>query len=140
MTEKATLIDPSGEGKRAGVFDNPPETVPASVISFLRLAEREGSYATLTDRTRERIELRFLEGLKEVQIAKRQNVSKQAVSQTLKMFPGMLYKKMEKDVYFRRTQISFREILLRYSDCMVYFQEQRKPKAPDSKRPFYPVV
>lgn len=108
------------------VFDNPHSNAPKEAIAFLRLAEREGAYGRLSERTRQRLELRFLEGLSISEIAEIQDVTKQAVSQTLTMFPNMLYKQMTKDNYMGRTTISFREILGTYSDYLVYLQKTGK--------------
>lgn len=99
---------------------------PREVISFLKLAERQGAYGKLSPKRREILEMRFAEGLSQVQIARRYGISKQAVSQSLKLSPESLYKQMTRDVITHRTPISFREILAAYSDYRIYLDGKKK--------------
>ncbi len=125
MIETETSFGIKPEGPSESVFVNPPEGAVMPVISLLRLAEREGVYATLSDKARERLEMYFLTGLPITKIAGIQHVSKQAVNQTIRKAPEMLYKKMTKDVVMRKTTISYREILGIYSDYRIYLAAKK---------------
>lgn len=112
--------------KPKSAFETVAPTAAPEVIAFLRLAEREGAYGLLSERTRQRLEMHYLHGQSLKEIADMQQVSKQAVSQTLRLSPESLFKQMTKDVNARRTPISFREILAAYSGYRIYLDENKK--------------
>ena len=97
------------------VFKTTVPNAPSALIRFLKLAEKEGAYEQLSQKRKQTLQMRFVEGLSMPQIAERLEISKQAVSQALMLTPESLYKKMLKDVNSYRTNISFTEILAAYS-------------------------
>lgn len=107
-------------------FDTVASGAATEVIAFLRLAEREGAYARLSEKRRKTLEMRYADGLTMPQIANILEISKQAVSQSLKLSPESLFKQMTKDVIARRTPISFREILSAYSGYRIYLDKNKK--------------
>jgi len=102
--------------------------VQSAVVTFLKLAEREGAYSLLSERTRQRLDMHFLQGMSLTEIAGFQKVTKQAISQSLKLAPETLYKQMTKDVVQRRTTISFKEILSAYSAYRIYYDAKKKKR------------
>lgn len=91
------------------VFETTARSAPA-LIRLLQLAEREGAYAKLTPRRKEVLQKYYVEGLSLTQIAVGYGISKQAVSQSLRLIPESLYQQMLKDVNRYATHIGFTEI------------------------------
>ena len=112
--------------KPKSVFETIAPIAAPEVIGLLKLAEREGAYEKLSEKTRQRLEMHFLEGMSITKIADIQKVSKQAVSQSLRLTPESLYKKMTKDVFMRRTNIPFTEILRVYSAYRIESDAKKK--------------
>lgn len=110
------------------VFEVVSPNAPIEVVAFLKLAKREGAYDLLSEKARQRLEMYYLEGKTEKEIASIHQVSKQAISQTLRLTPESLYKKMTMDVNAYKTFISFREILAAYSDYRIYFESRKRSK------------
>lgn len=107
------------------IFDNPHLNAPKEAITFLKLAEREGAYSLLSERTRQRLEMYYLHGKSLKEIADIHHVSKQAVSQTLKLSPESLFKQMIRDVIAYRTPISLKEISDAYSGYRIYLDKNK---------------
>lgn len=128
MTERQTgnNLIPSDLERRHSVFEAAVPTSPPALIEFLKLSERQGAYANLSLQTRRILQMRYVEGLNLPQIGDVIGVSKQAVSQTLRLTPESLYKKMTKDVVMRRTNIPFSTILLAYSDYRIELDVRKK--------------
>jgi DNA-directed RNA polymerase specialized sigma24 family protein len=101
---------------------------PPAMVAFLKLAAREGAYSLLSERIRQRLDMHFLQGMSLTEIAGFQKVTKQAISQSLKLAPESLYKQMSKDVVHRRTTISFKEILSAYSAYRIYYDAKKKKR------------
>ena len=100
-----------------------PNAAP-EVIALFRLAEREGAYAKLTPRRKEVLQKYYVQGLSMPQIADGYGVSKQAISQSLRLTPESLYKQMRKDIFARRTSVQFSEVIATYSDYRVYLAKK----------------
>jgi predicted DNA-binding protein YlxM (UPF0122 family) len=92
------------------VFETTAPGSPPALVAFLQLAEIEGAYAKLTSKRREILEKYYVAGLSQVQIAGDFHVSKQAISQSLRLSPESLYQQMLVDVVMHRTNIPFEEI------------------------------
>ncbi len=112
--------------KPQGAFEIVAPGAAPEIIALLRLAEREGAYARLSDKRRKTLQMRYVDGLSHAQIAEEFGISKQAVSQTLKLTPESLYRQMTRDVNTYRTPISFREILATYSAYRIYLDKKKK--------------
>lgn len=112
--------------KPKSVFEAAVPTSPPALIELLKLSERQGAYANLSLQTRRILQMRYVEGLNLPQIGDVIGVSKQAVSQTLRLTPESLYKKMTKDVVMRRTNIPFSTILLAYSNYRIELDVGKK--------------
>jgi DNA-directed RNA polymerase specialized sigma subunit len=126
MTERQQSNNLSIEVRKRSTFDSPHPDCPKEIIDLLKLAEREGAYGKLSEKRRKTLEMRFVEGLTMPQIGDVLQISKQAVSQTLKDAPESLYKLMVKDAISYRTHVSFREILATYSAYKVYLDGLKK--------------
>nr|MBI5456092.1 hypothetical protein [Candidatus Levybacteria bacterium] len=114
--------------KSKSVFEIVSPKAAPEIITLLRLAEREGAYARLTPRRKEILQKYYVEGQSMPQIADGYGVSKQAISQSLRLTPESLFKQMTKDVSARRTPISFREVLATYADYRVYLDKKKKSR------------
>lgn len=126
MTERETSNNFKIEVRKKSAFDSSHKDSPKEIIDLLRLAEREGAYANLSEKRKRTLEMRFVEGLTMPQIGDVLKISKQAISKTLKLTPESLYKQMTKDVVTYRTNISFKEILATYSAYRVYLDGRKK--------------
>lgn len=126
MTERFRL--PESFKRPIGAFENVSPNTPIELVNLLRLAEREGAYSRLSEKRKKTLEMRLVEGLSMPQIASVLKISKQAVSQTLKLAPQSLYKQMLKDVVTYRTHIRFDEILAVYSDYGLYLNRKKKSR------------
>ena len=127
MTERESgqNISPETKAKTQSAFDTPTLAVSLEVIAFLKLAEKEGAYSLLSERTRQRLEMYYLQGKSLKEIADIHHVSKQAVSQTLKLSPESLFKQMIRDVIAYRTPISLKEISDAYSGYRIYLDKNK---------------
>lgn len=114
MTEREIGILSTEQVQRSAFESFHPESPPA-LIEFLRFSEREGAYGNLSLRTKRALKMRYVEGLDMSQIGDVLEVSKQAVSQSLKHAPETLYRKMTEDVVMRRTHVLYSQILMAYS-------------------------
>lgn len=130
MTERESgqNISPETKAKTQSAFDTPTLAVSLEVIAFLKLAEKEGAYSLLSERTRQRLEMYYLQGKSLKEIADIHHVSKQAVSQTLKLSPESLFKQMIRDVIAYRTPISLKEISAAYSGYRIYLDKNKNRK------------
>lgn len=126
MTEREQSNNINIEVRKTSAFNSLHPDSPKEIVDLLKLAEREGAYGRLSEKRRRTLEMRFVEGLTMSQIGDVLEISKQAVSQTLKDAPESLYKLMVKDVVTYRTHVSFREILATYSAYRIYVDGIKK--------------
>lgn len=109
MVENGSRNLPKDLVRTQSVFETTAHRAPA-LMRLFQLAEREGAWEKLTQRRKEVLQKYYVEGLSQVQIAKGYGISKQAVSQSLRLAPESLYQQMLKDVNRYATYISFAEI------------------------------
>lgn len=114
MIERETRTLPTNQIRGSSFESFHPESPPA-LIEFLKFSEREGAYGNLSLRARRALEMRYVEGLNISQIGDVLDVSKQAVSQSLRLAPETLYRKMTEDVIMHRTNVLYSQILMAYS-------------------------
>jgi len=114
--------------KPKSVFEVVAPNAAPEVIVLLKLAEREGAYARLTQRRKEVLQKYYVEGLSMPQIADGYGVSKQAISQSLRLTPEFLFKQMTGDVFLEKTNIPFREIMEIYAAYRVYLDGKKSRK------------
>ncbi len=108
----------SGESKES-IFKKPSEHAPTQYLEFLRLAEREGAYERLPVTLRHRLEYYINSGMTMRNIAKKEAVSVQAISQSLTLIaPKSLFISMEDDIRFHRASVPYSELILSYSNLV----------------------
>jgi predicted DNA-binding protein YlxM (UPF0122 family) len=110
------------------IFDKPLEGISPELVEFLKLAEREGVYARLTPRRQYILEQYVVQGLSMPQIADSLRISKQAVSQSLKLSPMSMYRDMTRNVVEGKTQTSFTEIQTTYEALIKTLISRRKAR------------